>query len=444
MKPQSDLTTSVMPNTLDLNDWLDWLFAMHPTEIDLGIERVQAVAQKLGLLPYPIPVITVAGTNGKGSSVTMLAAIYETAGYQVGVYTSPHITSFNERIRLQGHLASDSDIIDAFKTIEAGRGGIKLTYFEYATLAALWLFAKAELEVAILEVGLGGRLDAVNLLDADACLITAIGLDHEDWLGCDVSQIALEKAGVMRTGHPCICSDPNVPDALIQYAQSLQVPLKQINQDFWVEKGVAKNDQAWSFLTAATTPTSQALTGYQNLPPPALLGEFQYQNAAGVLALISVLQPLLPISKEAIVTGLQQVKHLGRLQKCAVNHQIWWLDVAHNPQAANALAQFLKDHPQPKVAIFSALADKDIQPMISALLPYIDVWYLADLSAPRSASLQHLTDSLQQAGVLAQNIVKCASIKEAVFAAKQRAEMDVLAWGSFLTVSQTLASLNDG
>lgn len=440
MKSQSDLTTSVMPNTLDLNDWLDWLLAMYPTEIDLGIERVQAVAKRLGLLPYPIPVITVAGTNGKGSSVAMLAAIYETAGYQVGVYTSPHITSFNERIRLQGHLASDSDIIDAFKTIEAGRGGIKLTYFEYATLAALWLFAKAELEVVILEVGLGGRLDAVNLLDADACLITAIGLDHEDWLGCDVNQIALEKAGVMRTGHPCICSEPDVPDALIEYAQSHQVPLKQINQDFWVEK----NDQAWSFLTAATTQTAQPLAGYQNLPPPALLGDFQYQNAAGVLALITVMQPLLPISKEAIVTGLRQVKHPGRLQKLAVNHQTWWLDVAHNPQAANALAQFLKGHPHPRVAVFSALADKDIEPMIAALLPYINDWYLADLSAPRSASLQHLTDSLQQAGVLAQNIVKCASIKEAVSAAKQRAEMDVLAWGSFLTVSQTLASLNDG
>ncbi|PLA74219.1 bifunctional tetrahydrofolate synthase/dihydrofolate synthase [Hydrogenovibrio sp. SC-1] len=425
-----------MPNTLHLVDWLDWLLAMHHAEIDLGIERVQVVAQKLGLLPYPMPVITVAGTNGKGSSVAMLAAIYEAAGYQVGVYSSPHIIRFNERIRLQGRLATDVEIVEAFKTIESLRDGIKLTYFEYATLAALWLFFQSKLDLVILEVGLGGRLDAVNLLDADIALITAIGLDHEDWLGSDLNQIALEKAGIMRSGHPCICSDPEVPNSLVKYALANQVPLNQFKKDFWIEI----NDQAWSFLTAETN----QLSSYENLPPSALLGDFQYQNAAGVVAVISSLQPSLPVTQSAIASGLQQTEHPGRLQEMLIEQQTWWLDVAHNPQAANALAHFLKTQPQPMVAVFSALADKDIQPMIRALLPYINTWYIADLLEPRSASLQHLTDSLQQAGVLAQNIVKCATIKEAVLTAKQVAPVPVLAWGSFLTVSQTLATLNNG
>lgn len=426
-----------MPNSDRLSDWLDWLLERHATEIDLGIERVQAVANKMGLLPYPIPVISVSGTNGKGSSVAMLSAIYEAAGYQVGVYTSPHIVCFNERIRLQGLLATDQEIIEAFKTIENLREGIKLTYFEFATLAALWLFANANLEVVILEVGLGGRLDAVNLVDADACLITAIGLDHEDWLGNDIAQIALEKAGIMRPGHPCICSDPDVPEALIHFAQSHKVPLKRLNQDFWIEK----NAQAWSFLTAEPHAKSPV---YQDLPAPSLLGDFQFQNAAGVMALIMAFQTRLAVKDQAIVMGLKQVNHPGRLQQLPIQQQSWWLDVAHNPQAANALAGYLKTIDQPMISVFSALADKDIQPMIVAIAPFIKTWFIADLAMPRSASLQHLTESLQQAGVSTQNIVKCATIKEAVFAARQLTKIPVLAWGSFLTVSQTLASLKNG
>jgi len=429
-------TPSDMPNSTKLTDWLDWLLAMHPSEIDLGIDRVQAVAKKMNLLPYPMPVISVAGTNGKGSSVAMLSAIYEAAGYQVGVYTSPHIIRFNERIRLEGRQATDLEIINAFRVVENHRNGLKLTYFEYATLAALWLFAKSALDVAILEVGLGGRLDAVNLVDADACLITAIGLDHEDWLGKDIAKIAVEKAGIMRPGHPCVCSDPEVPDSLIDYARVHKVPLKHINQDFWIEK----NNQAWSFLSVQ----SEHFSGYENLPPPALLGDFQYQNAAGVVALISTFQPRLPVSQNALAIGLRQTKHPGRLQKMIINQQNWWLDVAHNPQAATALSGFLTQQPLPMIAVFSALADKDIQPMIRTLLPYIDTWYIADLFAPRSASLQHLAESLQQAGVLAENIVKCASITEAVLAAQKLSPIPVLAWGSFLTVTQTLATLNHG
>lgn len=434
----SSRSLKAVPNTQHLADWLDWLLAMHPTEIDLGIDRVQAVARKMGLLPYSTPVITVAGTNGKGSSIAMLSAIYEAAGYQVGVYTSPHISRFNERIRLQGQLATDQQIVEALQTIESYRQDIKLTYFEYATLAALWLFDQAKLDLVLLEVGLGGRLDAVNLLDADIALITAIGLDHEEWLGKDLGQIALEKAGIMRPNHPCICSDPQVPTSLVDYAHANQVPLKQFKKDFWLEQ----NDQAWSFFIENND--TKTPIQYPLLPAPALLGDFQYQNAAGVLAVIESFQSQLPVSQSAIKSGLQQAQHPGRLQQLKINSQTWWLDVAHNPQAAMALASFLSNQQGPMVAVFSALADKDIQPMVQALLPYIDNWYIADLAEPRSASLQHLTDSLQQAGVLVQNIVKCATIKEAVLAAKKMAPVPVLVWGSFLTVSQTVATLNNG
>lgn len=427
-----------MPNTQSLADWLDWLLAMHPSEIDLGIDRVQAVARKMGLLPYSTPVITVAGTNGKGSSIAMLSAIYEAAGYQIGVYTSPHISCFNERIRFQGELATDQQIVEAFQTIESFRQDIKLTYFEYATLAALWLFDQAKLDLVLLEVGLGGRLDAVNLLDADIALITAIGLDHEDWLGNDLSQIALEKAGIMRANHPCICSDPHVPSSLVDYADATEVPLKRFKKDFWLEQ----NDQAWSFFMK--NDDSQRSIHYPLLPAPALLGDFQFQNAAGVLAVIEGFQHRLPVSQSAIKSGLQQARHPGRLQQLKIDMQTWWLDVAHNPQAAVALAGFLNSQPMPMNAVFSALGDKDIQPMVQALSPYIDRWYIADLAQPRSASLQQLTDSLQQAGVLVQNIVKCATIEETVLAAKKMAPVPVLVWGSFLTVSQTLATLNNG
>lgn len=412
-----------------LTAWIDWLISLHADEIDLGIDRVKLVAKTLNLIPIEPIVISVAGTNGKGSSVAMLASIYESAGYQVGVYTSPHLLRFNERIRVQGRFAEDLQIVQAFTTIEAARGETKLTYFEFSTLAALWVFAQHALDVILLEVGLGGRLDAVNLVDADASLITAIGVDHEDWLGSDRNQIAIEKAGIMRSGNPSVCSDNDIPKTLIDYANQNKVPLKRLSKDFFYQK----NDQAWSFLDPQKMPV------YEALPLPALSGDFQIQNAAGVVALVDVLQSALPVSVESVSEGLKVVVHPGRLQKIQLGSQRWLVDVAHNPQSAQALADYLEQTSIQVDAIFSVLADKDVHPMIEAIKPYIKKWSIADLAVPRALSVDKLETVLLQSGVLPENIVKYSDISGAVADNRLTSEKDVLVWGSFYTVSQTLA-----
>lgn len=415
--------------TTSLTAWIDWLISLHADEIDLGIDRVKSIATAMNLIPIKPVVISVAGTNGKGSSVAMLTSIYEAAGYQVGAYTSPHLLRFNERIRVQGRLAEDKEIVQAFSAIEAARGETKLTYFEFSTLAALWVFAKYSLDVVLLEVGLGGRLDAVNLVDADASLITAIDVDHEDWLGSDRNQIALEKAGVMRAGKPSVCSDDNIPDTLLRYAAKQAVPLKRLSKDFFYQK----NNQAWSFLNSQQKPV------YPALPLPALSGEFQIQNAAGVVALVESLQSELPVSFEQLSKGLSCVKHPGRLQKIQLGHQNWLIDVAHNPQAASVLADYLQQTSIQADAIFSVLQDKDVSPMIEAIKPYIKKWSIADLAVPRALSVNQLETVLLQSGVLPENIVKYSDISEAVAFNRQTSEKEVLVWGSFFTVSQTLA-----
>jgi len=415
--------------TTSLTEWIDWLVSLHADEIDLGIDRVKSVAEAMNLAsPSPV-VISVAGTNGKGSSIAMLASIYEAAGYQVGVYTSPHLLHFNERIRIQGHLAGDQQIVQAFAEIEAARGQTKLTYFEFSTLAALWVFAQYSLDVILLEVGLGGRLDAVNLVDADASLITAIGIDHEDWLGSDRNQIAVEKAGIMRSGKPSVCSDNDIPETLVKYASQHNVPLKRLDTDFFYHK----NNQAWSFLD------SENQLVYQTLALPALSGDFQIQNASGVVALIETLQADLPVSFDQLSQGLNEVKHPGRLQKMQLDHQNWLIDVAHNPQAAEVLAHYLKQASIQADAIFSVLQDKDVTPMIEAIKPYVKKWSIADLGVPRALSIDKLERVLLQSGVLPENIVKCSNISEAVAHNRQTSKKDVLVWGSFFTVSQTLA-----
>lgn len=422
-----------------LQTWLDWLLTRHPEEIDLGLERVSSVADALGLTSQLPTVVTVAGTNGKGSSVAMLDAIYRAAGYRTGRFTSPHLLRFNERIQLSGQDVDDQSLVAAFCAIEAARGDIKLTFFECATLAALWVFSQTPLDVVLLEVGLGGRLDAVNLVDADASLITAIDVDHQEWLGADRVQIAVEKAGIMRSGKPSVCSDPTVPESLLGYARQHQVPLQWLGRDFHYEE----NDQAWSFC--------QGSVQRDDLPFPALNGRFQRQNAAGVLAVIEALQSVLPVSEVAIRQGLQQVSHLGRLQHLHRFGQDWWLDVAHNPQSAQALGTFVGQMAASEaftrpgyfdVAIFSVLADKEVLPMVQALAPYVSCWALADLGVPRALPLMDLEAVLWQAGVAPENIVKYASISEAVQAyaeSVESARLRLLVWGSFYTVSQALA-----
>ncbi|MDG6778344.1 bifunctional tetrahydrofolate synthase/dihydrofolate synthase [Thiomicrorhabdus sp. zzn3] len=424
-----------------LQAWIDWLLALHAQEIDLGIERVGQVAEKLNINRPAEFVISVSGTNGKGSSVAMLSAILKAQGYQVGQYTSPHILRFNERIQIDGQLASDQAIVEAFAEIEVARGDIKLTYFEFSTLAALWLFKQAQVDVAVLEVGLGGRLDAVNLVDADAALITAIDVDHADWLGDDRSQIAIEKAGITRSGKPAICSDPNPPHSLFAYAQQHQVPLQGLQRDF----GFAKTEQAWSVFSLAEP---QDTLFCKELPFPALKGEFQLQNAAGVIALLHAIRERLPVDCGAIKTGLKTAVHPGRLQSLQIGERAWLIDVAHNPQSAQALADYLAEQSETPqfVSLFSVLNDKDCVPMIRQIAPWVKEWRIADLQIPRATDLNTLAAFLVEAGVTKEQIIGFDSIKACVESVKAQDDVSlpVLVWGSFFTVSQVLEALQSG
>ena len=425
-------------NQSPLDSWVEWLLHLHTQEIDLGLDRISVVADFMQVKrPAPI-VITVAGTNGKGSSVAMLSAIFNAAGYKVGTYTSPHIVSFNERIQINNQPVSEQFIVDAFTAIELARQETKLTYFEFSTLAALLIFTESPLDVVILEVGLGGRLDAVNVVDADATLITAIDIDHIDWLGDDRSIIATEKAGVMREKQLSVCSDPDVPASLLEYSNKLKVDLYVLNRDYVYEL----QPQQWKLINLNT---SDHIDG---LSLPALQGEFQVQNAAGVIELIYQMNRHqkfnLVITKKQLNQGLQNVSHPGRLQKKQVGQQQWLIDVAHNPQSAQVLSEFLNTSKLGSLtSIFSALNDKDMLPMVKSLAPYISEWYVADLHIPRASSLEELTQVLLSAGVSKSDIYNFSNIEEAVVDLQQKRQREVLVWGSFFTVSQVLQSLPD-
>lgn len=415
-----------------LQQWLDWLSQLHAQEIDLGIERVKTVALKMSLVSLPAKVISVAGTNGKGSSAAMLNSIYLAQGYSVGLYTSPHLLSFNERIQVNGKMVDDAWIVNAFSAIEIARADIKLTYFEFATLASLWIFKQQAVDVVILEVGLGGRLDAVNLMDADASLITAIDVDHEAWLGSDRNKIALEKAGIMRPNRLSVCSDGDIPQTLIEYAQINNVALKCLGTDF----NYLKNHQAWYFLESKTQREQQYAL-------PLLEGEFQLQNAAGVVALVRAFEKELPVTAQSVSDGLQSVRHAGRFQSLSLGGQTWLLDVAHNPQSAKVLAENLQKRSWQSVALFSALDDKNIMPMLLSLMPFVSKWYIANLNVPRAMSLKKIHHALLEAGVESNNIVEYVHVFEVVDELRKLNVKQVLAWGSFFTVAQTMAALSD-
>ena len=417
-----------------LENWVDWLLHLHAQEIDLGLSRIAKVAEDMQLLRPAPTVITVAGTNGKGSSVAMLSAIYQAAGYQVGTYTSPHITHFNERIQINGVPVSDESIVEAFTEIEISRGETKLTYFEFSTLAALKVFTEYHLDVVILEVGLGGRLDAVNVVDADASLITAIDIDHVDWLGDDRNVIAVEKAGIMREGQLSVCSDPTVPKTLIDYASKLRVNLSVLQRDFDYTKIDANH---WRFQFKKT-----AGHEVRQLKIPALKGAFQLQNASGVIALVESLQTLLPVSLDALNRGLHSSRHPGRLENKVIGSQNWLIDVAHNPQSASVLAEYLNSNElSDLVVIFSALDDKDMLPMIEQVAPYGKQWFLADLQVPRASHQEKLESMMVKAGV--KSFFFKESIDSAVESVLQIEQAQVLVWGSFFTVAQTIQALEN-
>ncbi len=414
-----------------LAEWLAWQEKLHVQEIELGLERCYRVAKRLNLMPPAYPVVTVGGTNGKGSSVAMLDIILRAAGYRVATYTSPHVTRYNERVRTNGEPVSDERLCEAFERVEAARQDTSLTYFEFGTLAALSIFQRTPLDVAVLEVGLGGRLDAVNLVDADVALVTALDIDHVEWLGPDRASIAKEKAGIFRPGRPAVCSDPEPPQTLTRHAEEIGSLLRLVGRDYRFRV----LDAGWDWQGVSTS--------YRGLPRPNLAGTYQYQNAAGVLMVLEALADRLPVPEDAIRQGLSQVRLAGRFQIIPGDIE-YVLDVAHNPQGAEALAQNLSQRPVAGQThmVIGMLKDKDCQGIFRALKGVVDHWYVAGLPGNRGASAQLLTRELAAAGVAdanrAYNGVALA-VAEAQALAKPGDR--VVATGSFLTVSAVIELL---
>ncbi len=409
-----------------LSAWLAHLEQLHPKTIELGLDRINQVKARLQLKPF-FPIITVGGTNGKGSTCAMLEAILSAAGYKTGLYTSPHLLRYNERVRIATQEASDQALCDAFAAVEAVRGEISLSYFEFGTLAAMWLFQQQQVEVAILEVGLGGRLDAVNAFDADCAIVTSVDLDHMDYLGDDRESIGWEKAGIFRSGTPSVCADARPPRRLLDHAAQIGAQLKLIGKDF-----VAQSESSqWQFTSNA---------GWRlSLPFPALRGAYQLDNASACLAALEALRERLPVAPGDIRRGLLEVAVPGRFQVLA-GRPLVILDVAHNPHAARALAENLKQMAcrGKTLAVFAMLSDKDIAGVIAALRGEIDLWLVAGIDHVRGASAPELQAHLMNAGVSA--ILTFADTTAAYRHACQIAGEDdrIAAFGSFHTVAELM------
>ena len=412
-----------------LADWLAHAEHLHPKNIELGLERVRAMAQKLGLA-FDCPVITVAGTNGKGSTCAMLESILMHAGYRTAVFTSPHLVHFEERLRLSGEAVKAEALAAHFEAVEEARGDMTLTYFEFTTLALLLCTVASKPDVAILEVGLGGRLDAVNVVDADCAIITSIDLDHMEFLGPDRESIGFEKAGIMRAGRPVIVSDPVPPQSVIAHAEAIGADLWRVGRDF----NVSGDKQQWGWSGRGRR--------YSGLAYPALRGANQLVNAAGVLAALEALRPRLPVTAQAVRIGLASVELPGRFQ-IVPGEPALVLDVAHNPHAVAALAENLDAmgfYPTTH-GVFGVMADKDLAPMFARIGPMIDRWYFTDLPTPRAAKAADL-----QARWEAQNTRADASASahagpmEALQAAIDRADPAdrIVVFGSFFTVGGVL------
>ncbi|MES2977886.1 MAG: bifunctional tetrahydrofolate synthase/dihydrofolate synthase [Pseudomonadota bacterium] len=428
------------PATLD--EWLAHCERLHPKSIDMGLDRVRTVANRMGL-SFDCPVITVAGTNGKGSTCAMLEAILLEAGYRTGVYTSPHLVHFEERCRVRGEIARADSLLPSFAKVEAARlggsgvddaggagGSVSLTYFEFTTLALLDVLAAARLDVVILEVGLGGRLDAVNILDADCAIITSIDLDHMELLGPDRESIGREKAGIMRAGRPVVVSDPVPPDSVIQAAHDIGADLWRFGQDF----NFSGDKLQWGWAGRGRR--------YAGLAYPALRGANQLVNASGVLAALTALRDRIPVTAQAVRVGLSMVELPGRFQ-IVPGQPTLVLDVAHNPHSVAALAANLDAmgfYPCTH-AVFGAMADKDLAPMLARVGPLIDKWYFTDLPTPRAASGADL--QARWAAVKTRSDVTAASYpdpRSALQAAIGAADPTdrIVVFGSFHTVGGVL------
>ncbi len=419
------------PNTLD--EWLAHCERLHPTTIDMGLERVRTVAERMAIR-FDCPVITVAGTNGKGSTCAMLEAILKQAGYRTGVYTSPHLVRFEERLRLLGEASSATQLVAGFAAVERARvengDEISLTYFEFSTLAILDVMARSGLDVAILEVGLGGRLDAVNIIDTDCAIITSVDLDHMEFLGNDRESIGFEKAGIMRTGRPAIVSDPMPPQSVLDRALEVGADLWRNGHDF----NVAGDKQQWGWAGRGRR--------YSGLAYPALRGANQLVNAAGVLAALTALRERLPVTAQAIRNGFAFVELPGRFQ-IIPGQPTLVLDVAHNPHSVAALAANLDamGYFPTTHAVFGAMADKDLGPMLARVQPLIDRWYFTDLPTPRAAPastlLAHWQGNNPRKGATAQTCADPIQALQAAIAAADPTDR-IVVFGSFYTVGGVL------
>jgi len=404
----------MLPAGSPLTDWLTWLETLSPREIDLGLERVQAVLNRLSL-PIPEHVLLIAGTNGKGSSVAMADALLRAANFRVGAYTSPHITDYNERISVQGRYADDEEIVAAFEKIEAVRDDALLTYFEYGTLAAMVLFAEAALDVWILEVGMGGRLDATNAIDPTGVLISNVSLDHCDWLGKDIDTIAVEKAGVMRGGIPVVFGAEDVPQAIIDRAVEVGAQLLLRDQDYSLD----------------------------SVPQPGLRGEFQVGNAAAVIALLAAAGLEAAADEGLVAEVLPTVEVIGRGQSIELDGTEWLLDVAHNPAAAEALAATLAadGHSGATLAIVGMLDDKDVEGSVQPLNEHVDQWIAVTANSHRAIPAEELARRI--ANACGRPCLVANSLGNAMESARRDASINdrILVTGSFFLVGPVLERL---
>jgi len=421
------------PQQRSLDDWLAWIERLHPRSIELGLERVRAVLDRLVLLPLPFVVFTVAGTNGKGSTVAMLDAILRVGGYRVGTYTSPHLVRYNERVRLHDRDATDAELCEAFTRVEEARGNVPLTYFEFGTLAALQLLTRARLDVAVLEVGMGGRLDAVNAVDADCAIVTSVDIDHVQWLGETREDIGREKAGVFRPGRPAICGDAHPPRSLVEYSADVQAELAIRGVDFSFEHGPTL-DAGWVWRSR-----TQVRSG---LPLPALRGEHQLVNAATVLMALETMTPRVPVTQSNIRDGLLQARAPGRFQVIP-GAPLQILDVAHNAEAARVLAKTLAQMScrGRTIAVFGMLADKDIASVAQAMGGVVDRWHVFTLAVPRGGRAEALHAILDAQGCHDVHEFDSASAAHAQASAVAKDDDRIVVFGSFYTVGDILAQL---
>ena len=421
---------------MDLSQWLEYIQRQHPESIELGLDRVREVATRLGLGRPAAQVITVAGTNGKGSTVAFIEAIAGAGGWKVGAYTSPHLLRYNERVRIEAEEVADDALVAAFAVVEAARGDTPLTYFEFGTLAALWLFQRASLDLVVLEVGLGGRLDAVNLVDADVAVVTTVDIDHTGWLGSDRESIGREKAGIARAWKPLVLGEVDPPSSVLRHAYAIGANAIRLGSDFFHEPVDAAHWR-WREVGAEL-----------RLPAPRLAAPPQRANASTAIAALRALPRALP--EAAFAQGVATATLPGRLQCLQRDGVEIVLDVAHNPQAARELAAWLRRRsPAPTVAVFAALADKDAAAMVQALDGQVGHWYLAGLEqAGRGQDVEHLVARLDgtvagvATGVSSGDARVADALDRAIAAASPAGR--VLVFGSFHTVAEALQALRSG